>query len=379
MTINTHLLAALTVSAAISLSACSSSRDEETATSNTDSSVAIEALADTFRPAEYDTDAGNIPNLAALPEDVPAAPAIDLRNTYESILLDLAGYRLETLGEEIALMATGITASTPGIILPAGVIELEYQSVVQSYPVSRTQFDCSLGGSLVVDSLEVDVSFPDYSSNTSRVSYRFDQCQLDSPTPESVNGVMHMHSRNESGRRYNHSTMSYSWQGFDWHYSDNKALRVNALIDIVNTSSYDNFDTRSVQIDEFVSSLEGSVVSGLQNTLFVLRNNTIAGSGLYEYSLETRGELIDASGARITVQTDPVLYRQYAVPSFNEEGVAFNGQISFTASDGSALNLVAVESRDTRAQHVDVEFTDSSGNVSVMRTQNFIELDLFAS
>ena len=273
------------------------------------------------------------------------ALSIDLRNVYNDTLTSLAGYDLELLGEQIALLADNATVSAlSSNTLPGSTVDLEVQGTVQSYPVTSTEYACAMGGTLIVDTLDVDDFLTDHSIESDKNTYTFNQCQLNTDQTQVFDGVMAIGSRFDSGRRHNTSESTYQWQNLSWQQPDGTLVDITAELTIYSVSSFDNNDQRQVSITEYTSTDSNGVVTGVRDGSFTLSNLSLGGGAINEFTLQTSGQTIDASGITIDVTTDPALHRKFVAPGVTgEQSEPFTGQINLSASDGSSLNLIAVE------------------------------------
>ena len=296
--------------------------------------------------------------------------SLDLRNVYDNTLTSLAGYDLELIGEQIALLADNATVSAlSSSTLPGHTIDLDVQGTVQSYSVSSTEYACTMGGTLVIDTLDVNDFLNDYSIENAESTYTFDQCQLNTDQTPVFDGVMAIGLRFDSGRRYNTSESTYQWQDLSWQQKDGTLKRITADLRVYAVSSFDNNDQRQVSITEHTSTDSNGVVTGVQDGSFTLANSSQGGGAINEFTLQTGGHIIDTSGVTINVTTDPDLYRKYVVPSFTgEQRVPFTGQI----------NLIAVELDNNGTRQVDVIYTTSQGDISSVPAQPLTELDVYA-
>lgn len=380
MSMKRKSIVAVAVIASLALTSCSSSKNNDATTADTETG---QGLGDVQNPggAQNDPNTGNNPdnNDNEGHNDVPDAAATDLRTIGDNILVSFAGYELETLSEEIALIADAVsTSATSTINLPDTSVELSEQATPQTYPVSNIQYNCAQGGSLTTNTLAVDVIITEqrFSHDQDSVTYVFDQCQPDATTSETLNGTMTVGKRVVSEFRSSVTEYTYEWGSFQWQQADSTTVSITAAISALDEFTGSVREIRSVSVTDNTRRIADVVRSGVQNSSFTLSN--IGGAGVsYQYTLDAVGEFTTPSGTRINVLSNPPLTRRTTGPGVDGEIEPFTGQIDFSADDGSSLSMVAKPANDVGTRLLDISYTDVNGGTTTSLNQNLVELTVF--
>ncbi|MFK7861540.1 MAG: hypothetical protein AB8B64_22170 [Granulosicoccus sp.] len=372
MNLNRKIFVAVFTTVVLSMAGCSSSNSDDNATQQPQSDTGPDTPSDQTQDGTT-TDPAN-----GTPTD-----SINLRTLSNDILLSLAGYDLELFSEEVALLADRVVFTASSVTsLPDTSVELIHRNISQSYPVANVLYDCAQGGSLTTSTLAVDVTVAEeiYNSVTNSVTYLFDQCQLTADNGPTVNGTMIVAGRDVILFRANTTERTFNWESFQWQQqSGEQTININASIRSFTEVDESNTEIRDVSIAEHIFSNNGVLTSGVQNSRFLVSSIDSDG-GVFDFTLDTAGDFIDPSGTRIAVLANPALNSKIVSPgplSASEQSVPFNGRITFSASDGSMLDMVGNGATDDGARLVDFTHTDQNGEVSTLVNQELLELNVF--
>lgn len=318
-------------------------------------------------------------NVVTTPNTGSSASLVDLRTVNNDILRSLAGYELETLSEEIGLLVdTVVTTATTSITLPEGSAQVSNQSGIQTYPVARARYECPQGGTLTTATLsEGEFSAGSGSfSETNNATYLFEQCVLNGTNGHTLNGTTTVNSSAQSANRTNIRNNTFSWTNFQWLQPSGQTLNIEANVAINSNNALELDDEKRVaSIQQFTRRVGAVETSGIRDATFTLSQRS--DSSVSEFSLETAGKITDPTGAVITVLADPALGRKfYKGASASTANEPFNGQITYSSSDGSSLQMVANGADASGNRLTDNTYIDVNGASSTLTNQRFTDLEI---
>lgn len=184
-------------------------------------------------------------NSSDTPMDVVLPEVVPLDEVRDQLIIDLAGYPIETLSEEVVLLGENIAANAaPGTTLEAGSFLISVRDEAVTTPTQRRRYVCPLGGTVTADIGRLVISESSYSNAANHDSYQFDQCRVDANGLQILNGAVRTLNNTVSGSGGGFDNRDVEWIDFRWQQANGSLYFGTALIDINRLLSTDNQESR---------------------------------------------------------------------------------------------------------------------------------------
>jgi len=305
------------------------------------------------------------------------AAGLPLDTLRDSLIVDLTGYRLETLSEELILIGATLSADA-GTALDAGSFTIPVRDQQEITATTRTQYDCPLGGTVVAEIGELLISESSYSNSADLEIYTFDQCLVNTDVEHSLDGTVRVLFNRVSASRATVSNGEFQWSGLTWGQGQNRTIEGTALIVSNQLDSVDDDEVRNVSIEQFSDTRSGTVEKRIENGAMALRLAT-EGSGFEQiFALTTSGRVTTSAGVGVQINTDVAFFAVQTRVEAPDSEEPFSGELSMVADDGGRLTMTALPMVGAGPRLVDVEYISVSGETQTQAGVEFPELTINA-
>ena len=305
--------------------------------------------------------------------EVQANP-LPLDQLRDQLIIDLAGYPVETLSDEALLLGEAIAASAaPGQALTAGSFELAVRDENVVTATEKTLYNCPLGGTMTAEIGRLIINESSYSNTADHDSYQFNQCRIGEQLLDGTVRTL-LNSVSASGGGFDNRDSQ--WTNFSWQQADGNVYEGTALVDINRLLSVDNQESRFVTIDSYEHSLDSQLINRITSGSMTLENST-SGSGFRQnFTLDTQGQVTSAANVAVQITTDVQLSAGLTPAGASDSAEPFSGVLSLTASDGGRLVMTAQPIVEFGPKLVDIVFTSSIGEITMIDDQTFPNLTI---